>query len=140
VTVRIETFKQEMKDPRPGGRLKQLAVNVKLVSSARRSRTPRWPSRARRGGRRGEVAEKRMARTAPWVKAGHEERGQAAVSKRLRSRRQAAAAHRQKARQEEDLTGSGRGFPVVACFCCVLDAHAADRDRLFGAITALAAG
>jgi hypothetical protein len=31
VTVRIENFKQEMKDPRPGGRLKQLAVNVKLV-------------------------------------------------------------------------------------------------------------
>jgi len=31
VTLRIENFKQEMKDPRPGGRLKQLAVNVKLV-------------------------------------------------------------------------------------------------------------
>jgi hypothetical protein len=31
VTVRIEGFKQEMKDPRPGGRLKQLAVNVRLV-------------------------------------------------------------------------------------------------------------
>jgi len=31
VKVRIESFKQEMKDPRPGGRLKQLAVNVKLV-------------------------------------------------------------------------------------------------------------
>jgi hypothetical protein len=31
VKVRIENFKQEMKDPRPGGRLKQLAVNVKLV-------------------------------------------------------------------------------------------------------------
>src|SRR4029079_2838368 len=31
VTVRIESFKQEMKDPRPGGRMKQLAVNVKLV-------------------------------------------------------------------------------------------------------------
>ena len=31
VTVRIENFKQEMKDPRPGGRLKQLAVNAKLV-------------------------------------------------------------------------------------------------------------
>jgi hypothetical protein len=31
VTVRIENFKQEMKDPRPGGRLKQVAVNVKLV-------------------------------------------------------------------------------------------------------------
>src|SRR6478609_9975891 len=31
VKVRIETFNQEMKDPRPGGRLKQLAVNVKLV-------------------------------------------------------------------------------------------------------------
>jgi hypothetical protein len=31
VTVRIETFKKEMKDPRPGGRLKQLAVSTKLV-------------------------------------------------------------------------------------------------------------
>jgi hypothetical protein len=31
VTVRMENFKQEMKDPRPGGRLKQLAVNVQLV-------------------------------------------------------------------------------------------------------------
>jgi hypothetical protein len=31
VTVRIETFKKEMKDPRPGGRLKQLAVNTRLV-------------------------------------------------------------------------------------------------------------
>src|SRR6185503_398249 len=31
VTVRIETFKQEMKDPRPGGRLKQLAINTRLV-------------------------------------------------------------------------------------------------------------
>jgi hypothetical protein len=31
VTVRIESFKKEMKDPRPGGRLKQLAVSTKLV-------------------------------------------------------------------------------------------------------------
>ena len=31
VTVRIENFKQEMKDPRPGSKLKQLAVNVKLT-------------------------------------------------------------------------------------------------------------
>jgi hypothetical protein len=31
VTVRIDGFKQEMKDPRPGGRLKQLAINVKLT-------------------------------------------------------------------------------------------------------------
>jgi hypothetical protein len=31
VTVRIDTFKKEMMDPRPGGRLKQLAVNVKLT-------------------------------------------------------------------------------------------------------------
>lgn len=31
VTVRIENFKKEMKDPRPGGRLKQLAVNTRLV-------------------------------------------------------------------------------------------------------------
>jgi hypothetical protein len=31
VTVRMENFKQEMKDPRPGGRLKQLGVNVQLV-------------------------------------------------------------------------------------------------------------
>jgi hypothetical protein len=31
VTVRIESFKQELKDPRPGGRLKQLAVDAKLT-------------------------------------------------------------------------------------------------------------
>jgi hypothetical protein len=31
VTVRIENFKKEMKDPRPGSRLKQLAVNARLV-------------------------------------------------------------------------------------------------------------
>jgi hypothetical protein len=31
LTVRMENFKQEMKDPRPGGRLKQLGVNVQLV-------------------------------------------------------------------------------------------------------------
>jgi hypothetical protein len=30
VTVRIDKLKQEMKDPRPGGRLKQLAVTVHL--------------------------------------------------------------------------------------------------------------
>ncbi len=31
VTIRIDTFKKETMDPRPGGRLKQLAVNVKLT-------------------------------------------------------------------------------------------------------------
>lgn len=31
VTLRIENFKQEMKDPRPGGKLKQLAVDVRLT-------------------------------------------------------------------------------------------------------------
>jgi hypothetical protein len=31
VTVRIDNFKKEMKDPRPGSRLKQLAVNAKLT-------------------------------------------------------------------------------------------------------------
>jgi hypothetical protein len=31
VTVRIEDFKQEMKEPRPGGKLKQLAVDVRLT-------------------------------------------------------------------------------------------------------------
>jgi len=31
VTVRIEDFKQELKDPRPGGRLKQLAMDVRLT-------------------------------------------------------------------------------------------------------------
>lgn len=30
VTVRFDDFKQELKDPKPGGKLKQLAVNVKL--------------------------------------------------------------------------------------------------------------
>jgi hypothetical protein len=30
VTVRFDEFKQELKDPKPGGKLKQLAVNVRL--------------------------------------------------------------------------------------------------------------
>jgi hypothetical protein len=30
VTVRIETFKKEMKDPKPGGRLKRLAMDMKV--------------------------------------------------------------------------------------------------------------
>lgn len=30
VTVRFDDFKQELKDPKPGGKLKQLAVNVRL--------------------------------------------------------------------------------------------------------------
>lgn len=30
VTVRIETFKKEMKDPKPGGRLKRLAMEMKV--------------------------------------------------------------------------------------------------------------
>jgi hypothetical protein len=31
VTARIESFKKELKDPKPGGRLKQLAVNLHLT-------------------------------------------------------------------------------------------------------------
>src|SRR5262245_51033177 len=31
VTVRIESFTQEMKEPRPGGRMKQAAVSVRLA-------------------------------------------------------------------------------------------------------------
>ena len=31
VTARIESFKKELKDPKPGGRLKQLAVDVRLT-------------------------------------------------------------------------------------------------------------
>jgi hypothetical protein len=31
VTARIERFKKELKDPKPGGRLKQLAVNVRVT-------------------------------------------------------------------------------------------------------------
>jgi hypothetical protein len=30
VTVRIETFKKEMKDPKPGGRLKRLSIEIKV--------------------------------------------------------------------------------------------------------------
>ena len=62
VTVRIETFKKEMKDPRPGGRLKQLAVNdAGSSSSARRSRTRSWPSKATARRRRGRGVGKEMA-------------------------------------------------------------------------------
>ena len=68
VTVRIENFKQEMKDPRPGGRLKQLAVNVQLVDHRRDD--PGREARLR-GPRRGRASRQRYRkrgwrRTAPW--------------------------------------------------------------------------
>lgn len=62
VTVRIENFKQEMKDPRPGGRLKQLAVNVKLVIIGATIPDAKMAFEGNgESGVEAEVAEKRMA-------------------------------------------------------------------------------
>ena len=63
VTVRIETFKQEMKDPRPGGRLKQLAINTRLVVIG--ATIPDAKMAFEGSGEAGveaEVSEKRMAK------------------------------------------------------------------------------
>ena len=62
VTVRIETFKKEMKDPRPGGRLKQLAINTRLVVIG--ATIPDAKMAFEGSGESGveaEVSEKRMA-------------------------------------------------------------------------------
>ena len=62
VTVRIENFKKEMKDPRPGGRLKQLAVNVKLVIIGATIPDAKMAFEGNgESGVEAEVAEKRMA-------------------------------------------------------------------------------
>jgi len=62
VTVRIENFKQEMKDPRPGGRLKQLAINVKLVIIGATIPDAKFAFEGNgEAGVEAEVAEKRMA-------------------------------------------------------------------------------
>jgi len=62
VTVRIESFKQEMKDPRPGGRLKQLAVNVKMVIIGATIPDAKFAFEGNgEAGVEAEVAEKRMA-------------------------------------------------------------------------------
>ena len=62
VKVRIESFKQEMKDPRPGGRMKQLAVNVKLVIIGATIPDAKMAFEGTgEAGVEAEVAEKRMA-------------------------------------------------------------------------------
>ena len=62
VKVRIESFKQEMKDPRPGGRLKQLAVNVKLVIIGATIPDAKMAFEGNgEAGVEAEVSEKRMA-------------------------------------------------------------------------------
>ena len=62
VTLRIENFKQEMKDPRPGGRLKQLAVNVKLVVIGATIPDAKFAFEGNgEASVEAEVAEKRMA-------------------------------------------------------------------------------
>ena len=62
VTVRIETFKKEMKDPRPGGRLKQLAVNVQLSVIGATIPDAKFAFEGNgEAGVEAEVSEKRMA-------------------------------------------------------------------------------
>jgi hypothetical protein len=62
VSVRIESFKQEMKDPRPGGRLKQLAVNVRLAIIGATIPDGKFAFEGNgESGVEAEVSEKRMA-------------------------------------------------------------------------------
>jgi hypothetical protein len=67
VTVRMENFKQEMKDPRPGGRLKQLAVNVQLVILGATIPDAKLAFEGHgEASVEAEVSERRWRRTAPW--------------------------------------------------------------------------
>jgi len=62
VTVRIDNFKQEMKEPRPGGRMKQLAVNVKLTIIGATIPDAKFAFEGNgESGVEAEVAEKKMA-------------------------------------------------------------------------------
>lgn len=62
VTVRIDSFKQEMKDPRPGGRLKQLAINVRLTIIGATIPDAKFAFEGNgESGVEAEVSEKRMA-------------------------------------------------------------------------------
>jgi hypothetical protein len=62
VTVRVENFKQELKDPKPGGRLKQLAVNTRLsVFGATIPEAKVAFSGSGESGVEAEVSEQRMA-------------------------------------------------------------------------------
>jgi hypothetical protein len=63
VTVRIESFKQELKDPRPGGRLKQLAVDVRLTVFGTTIPDAKLSfSGSGQSGVEAEVADKNMAK------------------------------------------------------------------------------
>jgi len=60
--VRIDNFKQEMKEPRPGGRMKQLAVNVKLTIIGATIPDAKFAFEGNgESGVEAEVAEKKMA-------------------------------------------------------------------------------
>jgi hypothetical protein len=62
VTVRIDNFKQEMKEPRPGGRLKQLGVNVRLTIIGATIPDAKFAFEGNgESGVEAEVSEKRMA-------------------------------------------------------------------------------
>ena len=62
VSVRIDTFKKEMMDPRPGGRLKQLAVNVKLTIIGATIPDAKFAFEGNgEAGVEAEVSEKKMA-------------------------------------------------------------------------------
>jgi hypothetical protein len=61
VTVRFENFKQEFKDPRPGGKLKQLAVDVRLTVFGTTIPDAKLAfSGSGQAGLEAEVAEKRI--------------------------------------------------------------------------------
>ena len=78
VTVRIETFKKEMKDPQPGGRLKQLAINMQLVVIGATIPDAKLAFNGTgEAGVEAEVSEKRMATTPPTPEGRHQGRDQA---------------------------------------------------------------
>jgi hypothetical protein len=61
VTVRFENFKQEFKDPRPGGKLRQLAVDVRLTVFGTTIPDAKLAfSGSGQAGLEAEVAEKRI--------------------------------------------------------------------------------
>ena len=97
-----------------GGRLKQLAVNVQLSSSARPSRTPSWPSRA--AAKRGSRPRSRRSGWPPTAPTASKDAIKDAIKQavdqavlKLGATPPAAAA--QETGQKEELTGSRRAIP-----------------------------
>ena len=125
MTVRIETFKKEMKDPRPGGRLKQLAVNVKLMIIGATIPDAKLAFEGNgEAGVEAEVAEKRMAADSARaskaaLKSAVKQAVEQAVVKLGRQRRPRRPAARSPRRRRPDGLAAGRfrGLPRRRWFC-----------------------